>query len=176
MFLLLTVYRSPLAAFNRGVVMIACCRMTAHHVPEVFSLLNTFLTQDAHYLASSKAYGDGGEHALQQALDLFLRQPELGFVWVACEDREIVGVCVVCFAISTSTGTIVAKLDDVFVPVNRQNQGLGTKLLSDLAEELKKAGVTRIDTSVHHDNTDARRFYLKHGFRPLNEERLTRLL
>ena len=80
----------------------------------------TFLADDAHYRASAAAYGDGGRDALARALDLFLARPEIGFVWLAYADdveraTQAVGACVVCRAISTSRGTLVAKLDDVTV-------------------------------------------------------------
>ena len=49
------------------------------------------------------------------ALRLFLLHPELGFVWLTLDAGVAVGGCVVCYAISTSAGAIVAKLDDVCV-------------------------------------------------------------
>ena len=156
--------------------MITCCQMTEAHKPEVLRLLNLFFNEDEYYLDSSTAYGGGGNAALQQALDLFSNHPELGFVWVAADEQGIAGVCVVCIAISTSAGGMVAKLDDVYVPAGRQNQGVGSMLMSSLFQELKSRGLFRIDTSVHHDNTGAERFYLRHGFKPLNEERLSLLL
>src|SRR4051812_39192283 len=64
-------------------------------------------------LEVASVYGDGGPEALKVALQLFVDQPELGFVWMARDGVEVVGCCVVCYAISTSRGSIVAKLDDV---------------------------------------------------------------
>jgi ribosomal protein S18 acetylase RimI-like enzyme len=146
--------------------------MSANDVPDAFDLLTTFLTADEHYLASSKAYGDRGTEGLMDALDLFLTRPELGFVWLAYDDHGIAGICVVCYAISTSLGTLVAKLDDVSVKEDRRGQGVGTALLQQLKEELQRHNVMRIDVAVHVDNPEARRFYEKLGFSPLNEERL----
>lgn len=141
-----------------------------------FNLLRHFLARDEHYLKSSRAYGDAGEDALNRALDLFLAKPELGFVWLAYEDGEAVAVCVVCFAISTSIGAVVAKLDDVSVLESRTGQGIGTTHLNALKNELRRIGIRRIDTSVHLDNEAARRFYERHGFRPLGEERISCVL
>jgi hypothetical protein len=36
-------------------------------------------------------------------------------VWLTYDEGEPVGVWIICFAISTSIGGMVAKLDDVFV-------------------------------------------------------------
>ena len=62
--------------------------MTATDVPDAFDMLSAFLSEDEHYLASSKAYGDRGTEALMDALDLFLTRPELGFVWLAYDDEK----------------------------------------------------------------------------------------
>ena len=152
--------------------MITCRKMTAADVADAFEMLRVFLSEDEHYLASSEAYGDRGFQGLNDALDLFLEQPELGFVWLAYDENGVGAVCVVCYAISTSMGAVVAKLDDVSVKVDRRGQGIGTALLEQLKAQLKKEAVTRIDVGVHLENPEARKFYEKLGFMALNEERL----
>jgi len=150
--------------------------MGAPDVADAFRMLSDFLREDEHYLASSQAYGDLGLKGLNNALDLFLERPELGFVWMAFDDRGVAGICVVCYAISTSMGSVVAKLDDVSVKADRRGAGVGTELLDRLKEQLRREAVTRIDVAVHLDNPQARRFYEKAGFMPLNEERLSCLI
>ncbi len=152
--------------------MITCRKMTAPDVTDAFGMLRDFLHGDEHYLASSTAYGDRGIQGLNDALYLFLEHPDLGFVWMAHDDNEVAGVCVVCYAVSTSMGSLVAKLDDVSVKEERRGKGIGTALLEQLKEQLRKESVTRIDVGVHLENSDARKFYEKLGFVPLNEERL----
>ena len=146
--------------------------MTAADAPEAFEMLGAFLTADEHYLASSKAYGDRGVVGLNDALYLFLERPELGFVWIARDEQGVAGVCVVCYAISTSLGGVVAKLDDVSVKEDRRGQGVGTAMIEQLKEELRGQAVMRIDVAVHVDNPEAKRFYERLGFAALNEERL----
>jgi ribosomal protein S18 acetylase RimI-like enzyme len=152
--------------------LITCRKKTAADVADAFEMLRVFLREDEHYLASSKAYGDRGFQGLNDALDLFLEQPELGFVWLAYDEQGAAGVCVVCYAISTSMGAVVAKLDDVSVKMDRRGGGIGTALLEQLKEQLRKEAVTRIDVAVHLENPEARRFYEKLGFMALNEERM----
>jgi len=87
-----------------------------------------------------------------------------------------VGCCVVCFAISTSRGGLVAKLDDVNVRPGLEGRGIGSAMIASLKAELKHLGVSRIDTATHFDNPGARRFYERHGFSSLREERMSCLL
>jgi GNAT superfamily N-acetyltransferase len=147
--------------------------MTEGNKRDALLLLNTFLREDKHYLASSEAYGDEGAPALSRALDAFLEHPELGFVWLTYVDGHPAGVCVVSYAISTSVGGLVAKLDDVFVAATLQRHGVGTWMHRSLVAQLRNEGVRRIDTSVYKDNSEAETYYNRLGFRPLGEERLS---
>jgi GNAT superfamily N-acetyltransferase len=150
--------------------------MHAGDVPDAFQMLTDFLSADEHYLASSQAYGDLGLKGLNDALDIFLERPELGFVWMAYDENGAAGICVVCYAISTSMGSVVAKLDDVSVKEDRRSHGVGSEMLEQLKEQLRKEAVTRIDVAVHLEHPQARRFYEKLGFVRLNEERLSCLI
>jgi len=150
--------------------------MTHSTLPDALRLLREFLIEDEYYLDSVAAYGDGGAEAPERALRLFLEHPENGFVWLAFSEGEAVGICVPSFAISTSLGAFVVKLDDVYVVSNMQGQGIGSAMLEALKVELRSIGVGRIDLGIHVRNTAARRFYERLGFQPLNEERLACLL
>jgi GNAT superfamily N-acetyltransferase len=153
-----------------------CAKMMESDLPAAAKLLKAFFAEDEFYLDSSGAYGDAGAPPIGKALDMFVRRPELGFVWLAYRGNKAVGMCVVCYAISTSLGAVVAKLDDVFIAGGVRGQGVGSAMLKALGRELKAADVLRIDTAVHVKNTEAARFYAKAGFKPLHEERLALLL
>lgn len=140
------------------------------------ALFRAFLESDPHYRDVAKVYGDEGPEALRRALALFVERPELGFVWMARQGDDVVGCCVVCFAISTSRGGLVAKLDDVNVKPGLEGRGIGTAMVASLKDELRRIGVSRIDTATHFDNPAARRFYERHGFASLREERMSCLL
>ena len=152
--------------------LITCRKMAAPDVSDAFNMLSAFLSEDEHYRASSQAYGDRGIQGLNDALYLFLEHPDLGFVWMAYDHDDATGICVVCYAVSTSMGALVAKLDDVSVKADRRGEGIGTVLIKALKEQLIKESVMRIDVAVHLQNPEARAFYARLGFHPLNEERL----
>jgi GNAT superfamily N-acetyltransferase len=139
-------------------------------------LFLAFLQADPHYLEVAAVYGDAGPEALRRALNLFIEKPELGFVWMARSGSDVVGCCVVCYAISTSRGAVVAKLDDVNVRPGLEGRGVGSAMMESLKKELRRIGVERIDTATHFDNPGARRFYERHGFASLHEERMSCLL
>jgi ribosomal protein S18 acetylase RimI-like enzyme len=163
-----------------GLPSLRCSAMTAATRGDARALLGAFLADDAHYRASAAAYGDGGAAALERALDLFLAHPQTGFVWLAQVQEpgslRTVGACVICRAISTSCGAVVAKLDDVTIHADWQGRGVGQQMLSALMRHLREHGFARIDSGCHRDNTGAWRFYERLGFRSLAEERIAVLL
>ena len=150
--------------------------MTAEDLDAACRLLGAFLSGDVHYRANATTYGDRGAEALDRALALLLARPEIGFVWIAHAGEKAVAACVVCRAISTARGTLVAKLDDVTVDAAWQGRGVGGAMLAALRVHLQEEGMTRIDCGCHRDNEGAWRFYERLGFRPLDEERLALLL
>ena len=156
--------------------LVVCEAMTAATRPAAKRLLGAFLEGDAHYRASAARYGDAGAQALERALDLFVARPEIGFAWLARVDAEYVGACVACYAISTSRGGLVAKLDDVTVDARWQGQGVGAAMLAALARHLRERGVGRIDTACHRGNARAWHFYARQGFLPLDEDRIALLI
>jgi GNAT superfamily N-acetyltransferase len=155
---------------------IRCKKMTFRECGSAYSLLYKFLHDDEYYQASRAVYGDKGASGLLRALKMILRHGELGFVWLAFEANKPVGVCVVCYAISTSIGGRVAKLDDVFVANEMRRRGVGTRMIADLIRQLRREKVYRIDSAVHKRNRPAAKYYQSLGFRPLDEIRVSLVL
>ena len=117
--------------------------------------------------------------ALASALDLFLAHPEIGFVWLAFAPTAgaptAVGACVVCHAISTSRGTLVAKLDDVTIRDGWQGRGVGSAMLGALGAHLLGA-TSRASTRRAIATTPARGASTSGSdLRPLDEERIALL-
>ena len=156
--------------------MLNCRKRLSSDIEGARCLLNEFLSEDKHYLDSSTAYGHAGDAALQSSLQFFVDHPEIGFVWLAYDNELVVGVCVINYAISTSIGGLVGKLDDVMVKLNKRSCGIGSEMLTLLKDQLLLEGVLRIDTGVHNKNSSGRQFYHRLQFQSLNEERLACVL
>jgi ribosomal protein S18 acetylase RimI-like enzyme len=138
--------------------------MGREDLDEVVTLLAPFLASDD-IAQHAQAYGGAGDDAaIRRAIGALLDRPELGFVWLVTEDSLIAAAAVVCFAVSTNLGGIVAKIPDFVVREDRRSIGIGSYLLSSLTGELAGLGAGRIDLGVHSSNAGARRFYERHGF------------
>lgn len=139
-------------------------RMEAVDLAETSVLLTSFINSDVVGAHRDVYGGDADASAVDRALALFLEHPNMGFVWIAREGSALVGLAVVCLAVSTNIGGLVAKLPDVVVAASQRGRGIGALLMTSLADELRAAKVRRIDLGVHDDNSGARRFYERLGF------------
>lgn len=58
----------------------------------------------------------------------------------------------------------VALLDELYVRPARRGQGIGSAIVAHLEEMAAAAGTALIEVNVDEGDTDARRFYERHGF------------
>jgi GNAT superfamily N-acetyltransferase len=113
----------------------------------------------------ANAYGGAGDDAaILRAVHLLMENPQLGFIWLTEERSQIVGLVVVCFAVSTNLGKLVAKVPDFVVREDARGRGAGRFLISSLVDELRKLDIGRIDLGVHDTNVSACKFYERVGF------------
>lgn len=138
-------------------------------------LLTEFLETDEYYLDSSSRYSMGG-HRAQEAVGLLIDHPENGVIVLGYIGATPVSCCVLTFAVSTSAGSWVTKLDDMYVLPGLRGKGIGTAMMKFVVELVSSRGHRRIDLGVHIRNVRARRFYKRVGFRSLHEERQSLLL
>ncbi|UJR15006.1 hypothetical protein I4U23_001983 [Adineta vaga] len=64
---------------------------------------------------------------------------------------------------SSSFDTIRFEIDDIVVDEKERNHGLGTRLLRHLIEQAKQYGVTQILVHCDPANTNAHRWFFRHG-------------
>jgi len=58
----------------------------------------------------------------------------------------------------------VALLDELYVRPDRRSGGLGAAMIAELLAESSRRGVGLVEINVDEIDTDARRFYERHGF------------
>jgi GNAT superfamily N-acetyltransferase len=76
----------------------------------------------------------------------------------------IVGIAVVSLRPNVWHDGPVALLDELYVVPERRDRGLGTALIAAVRAECRRRRVEQIEINVDIGDTDARRFYERHGF------------
>ena len=128
---------------------------TANHIEGILGLMRGF------YLAEGYPFD---ETAARSALEVFIGNPNLGELWVATEEDEVVAYIAVTFGFSFEYGGRDAFIDELVVAPSHQGQGLGTKALAVAEAVCRNAGVRVLLLEVERGKDNARRLYEKSGF------------
>jgi GNAT superfamily N-acetyltransferase len=75
-----------------------------------------------------------------------------------------VGIAVVSLRANAWFDGPVALLDELYVVPGERNRGIGTALLRAVEEESRARGSELVEINVDGEDTDARRFYERHGY------------
>lgn len=103
------------------------------------------------------------ESSVRHNLLELLRNSSYGFVYLACDEKSIIGYLIICFDYSLEYRGKGAWVDELFVQHNFRGQGIGTLLL-DLAESASREHRAQfLHLEVSHGNK-ALELYRRRGF------------
>jgi len=98
----------------------------------------------------------------------FLLTPATGTLWLAERDGRILGYALVPFYFALEFDGLVALLDEFCLLPETRGQGIGSKLLNNLADALKAQGLTRLRLEIDARYPEATALYQRLGFVPDN--------
>ena len=129
---------------------------TAADIPQLVDLLTILFTQEADFHPDREKQTRG--------LRLIVEAPQRGRIFVARLGETIVSMVSLLFTISTAEGAPVCWLEDMVVRPEQRGQGLGSRLLQHALNYARASGLARITLLTDRTNTQAARFYQRHGF------------
>jgi GNAT superfamily N-acetyltransferase len=138
----------------RGSLQITLAR--AVDIPALCELLGALFSQEAEFSANPTAQSKG--------LSAIIDRPNVGHIFVARQDSDVVGMVSLHYTVSTALGGRVALLEDMVVSPTARNAGVGSALLSHAIEFAHSQGCKRITLMTDRNNEAAQRFYQRHGF------------
>jgi len=101
-------------------------------------------------------------------------QQAKAIIWIAeLNGIGLIGQCFVSFIGNRpdlADGRTRAFLYGFRVQPHYRNQGIGTKMMHTLENDLKKRGFAHITLNVSQENHDARRFYERHQYRVVGSD------
>jgi GNAT superfamily N-acetyltransferase len=131
-------------------------KATLTDVPQLSDLLSVLFAQEQEFVPNPEAQIRG--------LTRILRQPELGFILLARDNGQVVGMVNILFTISTALGERVALLEDMVVRAEVRGSDIGSKLLARAIELARLADCRRVTLLTDQNNVSAQRFYQRQGF------------
>jgi GNAT superfamily N-acetyltransferase len=104
------------------------------------------------------------EERIAFAVHGLIAEPARGFVVLAEDGTEAVGVAYVSFVWALEHGGKAAWLEELFVVPERRQAGLGSALLSAAIEGARERGASAIDLEVDVGHARAEHLYARRGF------------
>jgi GNAT superfamily N-acetyltransferase len=102
-----------------------------------------------------------GPAVLTARLERLLAGPH---VLALLSGERAVGVALVTLRPNVWYDGPVAVLDELYVAPALRGRGLGSRLLAATESEVRRRGGQLLEINVDGDDTDARRFYVRHGY------------
>jgi ribosomal protein S18 acetylase RimI-like enzyme len=109
-------------------------------------------------------------------LQELITTPELGVAGLIISANEVAGYVLVTFCFSVEFGGRFALIDELFLSERFRRQGIGGKVLDQLAERLRQAETGAMRLEVARANVGAEKLYRRHGFEPHDRYLMTKWL
>ena len=129
---------------------------------------------DIHILLKELAIDMGMDKKMISTIDDLLKygftEDRRFYVLLAKCEKKSIGLCLYFFTFSSWMGTLGIFIQDLFVTKKYRKLDIGKKLLHEVVAQNEQQEITHILLNVDHNNTEAKKFYEKLGFRYRTEE------
>ncbi len=105
--------------------------------------------------------------SLSQGLDVLLRNPSQGKMWLMENHHKPVGYALLTYNFELEYGGAEGVLRDLFVEKRFRNQGIGSLALYEIEDYCRERGMRAFQLQLPMRNKAAATFYRKAGFREL---------
>jgi GNAT superfamily N-acetyltransferase len=105
--------------------------------------------------------------SLSQGLDVLLRNPSQGKMWLMECHKKPVGYALLTYNFELEYGGAEGVLRDLFVEKRYRNQGIGSLALYEIEDFCRERGMRAFQLQLPRHNKSAEIFYRKAGFREL---------
>jgi ribosomal protein S18 acetylase RimI-like enzyme len=112
--------------------------------------------------------------AISRALGELLRRPSLGRAWIICDNDRPVGYVLLTLNFDLEFGGREGLVTDLYIDSAHRGNGLGRRALDVVDNYCRAHGIGTVELQVEIDNTAARAFYKRIGFKQLSRVVMTR--
>ena len=137
-------------------MIVDCAPATKADIPAMQVLLAELFAQEEEFSPDEKKQ--------RRALELILKDPTRGRLYVARDGKDVVGMASLLYTVSTAEGGKAAWLEDLVVVPEHRGRGVGHALLEYVIEQARAEGILRITLLTDADNTGAQALYRSVGF------------
>jgi len=110
------------------------------------------------------------------ALDILLRDPSLGRVWIIRFGRKAVGHAILTFGYDLEFNGRQATITELFIAPAYRSRRMGSKMIKLIEETCRQLGIGALELQVERDNVRAQSLYRKRGFRAHDRIPMSKML
>lgn len=99
-----------------------------------------------------------------QAVVQLIQSPQYGQIWLVQLSQAIIGYCVLTWWFSLEFQGKSAFLDEIYLREGFRGQGLGSQIISQLADYCRQRNICALRLEVEHENQGAYHMYQGQGF------------
>ena len=129
---------------------------TTSDIPTLCTLLDYLFSQEVEFKPDHETQSRG--------LKMILNNNNIGNIFVAKKNGEIIGMVILLYTVSTALGERVALLEDMVVSPDERELGIGSTLLDHAVKYATEKGCKRITLLTDKMNIRAQKFYKQHKF------------
>lgn len=129
---------------------------TKADLSQLVELLGVLFSQEADFVPDADKQ--------RRALEMILRDPKVGRIYVAREAGRVIGMASTLYTVSTAEGGKAAWLEDMVVLPECRGRGVGAALLAHVVVSAREAGALRLTLLSDEDNAGAHAVYAAEGF------------
>jgi ribosomal protein S18 acetylase RimI-like enzyme len=128
----------------------------ARDLPQLVELLGILFAQEAEFTPDADKQKKG--------LEAIIASPAIGKIYVARENRRVLGMASLLFTISTVEGGKAAWFEDLVVHPDQRRRGIATDLLKFVVAQARAEGLLRVTLLTDMQNERAQALYRRVGF------------
>jgi len=113
---------------------------------------------------------------IKSSLEILLRDPSIGRVWLIRLGSEDVGYIILTFSFDVEFGGRQGTVMDLYIVDGYRRLGLGRKTFRFIETACRELGLEALELQVERKNIAAQAFYGKLGFEPHDRIPLSKLL
>ena len=110
------------------------------------------------------------------ALDILLRDPSLGRVWIIRFGRKAVGHAILTFGYDLEFNGRQATITELFIAPAYRSRHMGSEMIKLIEETCRQLGIGALELQVERDNVRAQSLYRKLGFRAHDRIPMSKML
>jgi len=128
----------------------------AKDIPQLVELLGILFAQEAEFTPDAEKQKAG--------LEAIIANPAVGKIYVARENKKVLGMASLLFTISTAEGGKSAWFEDLVVHPEQRQRGIATDLLKFIVAQARAEGLVRLTLLTDMQNERAQALYRRVGF------------